>query len=106
MHLVLEARILALRQHLGIVGDDVAQRLDPRALALGEIAEHVRMHQFLHARMTDAEPHALVVVADMRADRAQAVMPRDAAADLHAHLGGRQLDLVVEHRDVAQSGIL
>ena len=60
------------------------------------------VHQLLHARMTDADAHALVVVADMRADRAQAVVPRDAAADLHAHLGGRQFDLVVEHRDVAE----
>ena len=60
------------------------------------------VHQILAARMADADAHALVVIADMRADRAQAVVARDAAADLHAHLGGRQLDLVVEHRDVGQ----
>ena len=41
MHLVLEARVLAARQQLGVVGDDVGQRLDPVALGLGEIAEHV-----------------------------------------------------------------
>ena len=102
MHLVLEARVPALGQHLGVVGDDIAQRFDPRPIALGEIAEHVRMYQLLHAGMPDAEAHALVVVADMRADRAQAVVPGDAAADLHAHLGGRQFDLVVKHRDVAK----
>ena len=34
---------------------DVAQRLDPRALALGEVAQHMGVHQLLHARMTDAE---------------------------------------------------
>ena len=102
MHLVLEARVLSRREQFGVVGDHVAQRFDPRTLALGEVAEHMRMHQLLHARMTDADAHALVVVADMRADRAQAVMARDAAADLHAHLGGRQIDLVVKHRDVAE----
>ena len=41
MHLVLEACVLAARQQLGVVGDDVGQRLDPVALALGEIAQHV-----------------------------------------------------------------
>ena len=65
--LVLEARVLALRQQLGIVGDDVAQRLDPRPLALGEIVQHVGVHQLLDARMTDADAHAAIVVADMRA---------------------------------------
>ena len=36
MHLVLEACVLAARQELGVVGDDVGQRLDPVALALGK----------------------------------------------------------------------
>src|SRR5262249_30748089 len=57
------------------------------------------VHHLLHAWMTDAEAHALVVIADMRADRAQSVMTRDAAAGLHPHLAGRQLDLVMKHRD-------
>ena len=102
MHLVLEARVLALDQQPGIVGDDVAQRLDPGPLVLGEIAEHVAVHQLLHAGMADADAHAAVVVADMRGDRAQAVVAGDAAADLHPHLGRRQFDLVVEHHDVAE----
>src|SRR5215510_15478006 len=75
MHLVLEARILALRQEFGIVGDDAAQGLDPRPLVLGEIAEHVRMHHLLHAGMTDPDAHPAIVVADMRRDRAQPVVP-------------------------------
>ena len=41
MHLVLECRVLAAHEQFGVLGDDVAQRLDPRPLALGEIAEHV-----------------------------------------------------------------
>ena len=32
MHLVLEARVLALRDELGVGGDDIAQRLDPGAV--------------------------------------------------------------------------
>src|SRR4029077_8754321 len=38
---------------------------------------------------------------DMRGDRAQSVMPGDAAADLDAHFCRRQFELVLEHGDVA-----
>jgi len=68
MHLVLEARSLAARQELAVVGDDVGKRLDPGALALGEIAQHVGMHQFLHTGMTDADAHPAVLVTDVRRD--------------------------------------
>ena len=102
MHLVLEARVLAARQQLGVVRDDVGQRLDPVALALGKIAEHVRVHHLLDAGMADADPHPAVVVADMRGDRAQPVVAGDAAAGLHPHLARRQFELVVEHDDVGQ----
>ena len=37
MHLVLERRIAAGREQPGIVGDRIAQRLDPRPFVLGEI---------------------------------------------------------------------
>src|SRR4029077_10376176 len=37
----------------------------------------------------------------MRRDRAQAVVTGDAAADLDPHLRRRQLELVLEHGDVA-----
>ena len=60
------------------------------------------LDQILGARMTDADPHPTVIVADMRGDRAQAIMAGDAAADLDPHLAGRQLDLVVEHGDVGR----
>src|SRR5947209_12762172 len=50
--------------------------------------------------MADAEPHPPIVVADMRGERPQAVMTRDAAADLDAQLAGRQLELVLEHGDL------
>src|SRR6185437_9675394 len=53
--------------------------------------------------VTDPEPHAAIIVADMRGDRAQAVMAGNAASDLHPHLPGRQLELVLEHGDLAQA---
>ena len=59
------------------------------------------LHQILVAGMTDADAHAAILVADMRADRAQSVVAGDAAADFDPHLAGRQFDFVVEHRDVA-----
>ena len=53
--------------------------------------------QRLVAGMADAEAHALVIVADMGGDRAQAVMAGVAAADLDPHLGGREIEFVVQH---------
>src|SRR6266702_6966203 len=58
MHFILEARVMAFRQELGVVGDDAAQGLDPRLLVLREIAEHVGMHQLLYAGMADADAPA------------------------------------------------
>jgi hypothetical protein len=49
MHLVLEARVVTLGEQPGVVGDDVAQRLDPRPFRLGEVAEHVIVHELLDA---------------------------------------------------------
>src|ERR1700716_692883 len=102
MHLVLEARVLPFRKQLGIVGDDVAQGLDPRLLALGEIAEHVWVHQLLDAGMTDADAPAAMVMADMRRERARAVVPAAAAAGLDPNLRRREVDLVVEYHDVGK----
>src|SRR5262249_25941714 len=65
MHLVLERRILALGDHRGVVRHDVAQGIDPGAIRLGEIAQHVVVHKVLVARMTDADAHAAVLIADM-----------------------------------------
>ena len=105
VNLVLKARVLAANDEFDIVGDDADQRLDPAALALGEIAEHVMLHQILVAGMADADADAAVIVADMLGDRTQAVMAGNAAADLDPHLAGRQLDLVVKHRDVAERSL-
>ena len=99
--LVHQAVVVALDDHAGIVGDGVEQRDQPGLLlGLGEIAEHVRHHQVLVAGMADAEPDAAIVGADLRIDRAQAVMAAIAAADLHPRLARGEVDLVVEHGDV------
>ena len=57
------------------------------------------MDERLVAGMADAEADALVIVADMGADRAQAVVSGIAAADLDAHFGGRKIEFVVQHDD-------
>src|SRR5271166_947537 len=95
MGLVLEAGVLAFDQERRRVGDRRADRLDPVHLRLGEIAQHEIMDERLVAGMADAEPYAAVVVADMGGDRAQAVVARVAAADLDPHLGGREVEFVV-----------
>src|SRR5258705_7335031 len=51
--------------------------------------------------MADPDPHAAIVVADMRRDRTQAVVAGNAAADFDAHLGRRQFELILEHGDLA-----
>ncbi len=79
-----------------------AHGVHPRPLRLGEVGEHEIVHERLVARMADAEPDPPVVVADMGGDRAQAVVPGDAAADLDPHLGGREVELVVEDGEGAQ----
>ena len=49
--------------------------------------------------MADADPHPAIVVADMGVDVAQAVVAAGAAALLHAHPAGRDVELVVEDDD-------
>src|SRR6266404_3563691 len=66
MHLVLERRIAVGGDQSGVIGDRFAQRLDPGAVALGEIGQHMSMHNILQAGMTDAEPYPLIIVTDMR----------------------------------------
>ncbi len=56
----------------------------------------------LRAWMADAEAHALILVFDMRGDRAQAVVAGIAATGLHPHFPRREFDLVVEHHDFGE----
>ena len=98
MDLVLEAGVLALDQERRGVRDRAADGLDPGRLGLGEVAQHEIVDERLVARMADAEADAPVVVADMGGDRAQAVVAGVAAADLDPHLGGREVELVVNAR--------
>src|SRR5271156_4516547 len=102
MNIILKTRILAANEQIDTVGENADERVDPRTLALGEIAEHVMLDHFLGAGMTNADAPPPVIIADMRGDRAQTVVPGDAAADLDPHLARRQFDLVVEHGDVAR----
>ena len=100
MDFVLKTRILTAGEEFGIVADDRDQRVDPAAIAFGEIAEHIMLHQVLVAGMTDTNADAAILIADVLGDRAQAIMPGDATADFHPYLRRRQIDLVVKHGDV------
>src|SRR4029077_2681344 len=101
MHPVLKRRVTLAREQAGIVGDRLAQRLDPGPIALGEIRQHVAVHQFLDAGMSDPEPHPAILIADMRGDRAQPVMAGNAATDLDAYFRRRQFEFVLKHDDLA-----
>ena len=79
------------------LGDGAEQRLEPVVLGFREVVQHLVRHQILAAGMADADAHAHIVVADMGGDRAQAVMAGDAAAGLHPHLAGDEIELVMEH---------
>ena len=68
-NLALKRAVVALGQKPGVGRDRVAQRLDPSGVRLGEITKHVIMHQRFVAWVTDADPHAAVVVAKMARSR-------------------------------------
>src|SRR5271170_3576386 len=99
---VLEAGVVAGGQQGRGVGDRAADGFDPTRLRLGEVAQHVIVDQRLVAGMADADPHPLIVVADMGGDRAQAVVAGIAAADLDPHFGRREIELVVDDDERAQ----
>ena len=60
--------------------------VEPGLVGLGEIAQHMGMHQRLVTRMTDAQPHPLEMRADMGDHRTDAIVARRTAAELHPHL--------------------
>src|SRR5471030_2931149 len=80
VHPVLERRVLLGREQPGVIGNRLAERLDPGPVALGEIGQYVAVHQLLDTGVTDSDPHPAIIVADMRGDRTQAVMAGNAAA--------------------------
>ena len=83
------------------VGEGVKEGVEPVAVGFGEVAQDVRRHPVLVARMADAEAHAGEVLGtEAGVDRAQAVVPRRAAAVLHPHPGGGEVEFVVEDEDV------
>ena len=88
VNLVLEARVLAAADQIGVVGEDRDQRIDPAALALGKIAQHVMLHHILVAGMADADAHPPIVVADMLGDRDVYKRQEEEDADVTDIIGG------------------
>ena len=91
--LVEKARIVALGDQLGIVGDGVEQGLQPVLIGFGEVAQHMRVDAVLVAGMTDADPEPLVVLAAMGVDGFETVVTAIAATGLELELA-RMLELL------------
>src|SRR5262249_61207112 len=102
MDLVLKARILAARNQFGVLPDDRHERVNPAAIAFGEIAEHVMLHQVLVAGMTDADANAAVIIADMLGKLTLAIITGNPAAEFHPHPNPRHIVLVATHGLVRQ----
>ena len=98
--------VAALEQQREIVGDGADHGLDLRLLLGVEIVQHIVLHQVLDAGMPDADAHAPEIGPDMGVDRADAVVPRRAAALLHPHLAELEVDLVIEHGEVVRLGLV
>src|SRR5947209_5772642 len=101
-HFAHETWIIAVGEPFRLSGncrEHVGERLH---LGLGVIAQHVRCNQVLsaRARVTDADSDAAEIGAEARVDRAQPVMSGGAAAHFYFHLEGREVELVVEYREV------
>src|SRR5690606_16480186 len=80
--LVQDLRILVADQHFGIVGKGIDERFEPDAIRLGEIAKHMVVHQFLGARMANAEAEAAIFLAEMGIQRFYPVVAAMAATRL------------------------
>src|SRR3546814_8574415 len=78
-----EARGVAARQQRNGIGHRIEQLLQPGLVRLGEVAQHVAVHQVLEAGMADAQAHAPELLADVSLQRADAVVAAGAAALLH-----------------------
>ena len=50
--------------------------------------------------MSDAQTDAVIVRADMRMDRAQAVVPRMSATGFHTAFAGRDVQFIVKHHHI------
>ena len=85
------------------VGDGAEQRLEPVMIRLGKIVQHIAATPDPCARdgrCRCARAHSRCRYG--RSSDLQTVMAGDAAAGLHPHLAGREVELVMEHHDVAE----
>src|SRR4030081_2352000 len=78
VHLVLECRILAVREQRRVIGNRFEKRFDPGTIILGEVGQDVSVNNTLQtwvtwaepiAGMTYSQPHTAIFIANMRRDR-------------------------------------
>src|ERR1700730_8228911 len=65
MYLALKFLVLALGKKRRMGRNCVAESLNPGDVFVGEVAQHIIMHEGLVAGMADADPHPPIVVAEM-----------------------------------------
>ena len=101
--LFMQPGVVTRREQWRRFDEGLEQRRDPLPIVGGEIPEHMSRDQVLVARMADAEAHPPEIArAELLGDRAQPIVPGDAAAGLDAHLAGREVELVVADHDLRQ----
>ena len=79
-----------------VLADPPEERLQPVGVARREILQDVAEHAGLRARVADAEADPPEVRPQVGVDRADAVVAGGAAAPLHPHLAGGEIEFVVE----------
>ncbi len=82
------------------VGHFIQQRIQPFLFRFCEIIERISRHGILATRVADAKSHASEFRPEMRLKRSQSIMTRSAAAELHPHFAGRQVDFIMKDNDV------
>ena len=82
-----------------MIGHCVQQGPEPGRIGLGEIAQHIAMHQRLVAGVADAHPHADEMRSAMGDHGADAVVASRPATKLHPDFAGLEVELVIKHDD-------
>ena len=86
---------------IGCAVTNAAQHvIEPVLICLGKIAEDKPWHAVFVTGVSDSEPHAIIMGADMLMDRAQPVVARMSAARFQAHFAGCEVDFIVKNDNV------
>src|SRR3989338_3101846 len=82
------------------IGNAAQKVVQPVLVGLGEIMQHISGHGVFMPRMANAKAHATISLTNMTVNRAQAIMPRMAAALFHPRLAGGEVQLFMQDGDI------